>query len=45
MQKAFKTAWMRSPRASGDKRKGAQVRAPGCSRVGMQGREEEIGSF
>lgn len=29
MQKEFKTAWMRSPRASGDKHEGGQVKSPG----------------
>ena len=45
MQKEFKTAWMRSPRASGDKHEGAEVRVPGCSRGGVQGTEGETGSF
>ena len=39
MQKQFKTAWMRSPQASGDKHEGAQVRVLGCSQGGGQGRE------
>lgn len=47
MQKEFKTAWMRSPRASGDKHEGAQVRVLGCSRVLGYSRAEkgETGSF
>ena len=45
MQKEFKTAWMRSPQASGDKHEGAEVRVLGCSRGGVLGRERETGSF
>lgn len=35
---------MRSATVTEDKCKGAQVRALGCSRHGMQGREGELGS-